>query len=134
MSKRNYAKRTKSTSRKTYADYIAFREEALSKGIQLRTAMSKTEFEQYYNRIANAKKAGEIKSSPWQYIKSKQRLLSGKQAKTMAKALTEMNRRNGIDQKVKTADAYKLGLADIYVVGAFIQETKEEGLYGGRYE
>lgn len=141
MSKRKYATRTKSTSRKTYEEYLLMREEQLSKGIQLKEAMSKQSYAMYYNRIANAKKAGEIKSSPWQYIKSKERLLSSKQAKVFAKALTEKRLEEankfalvGNFKKATVSEVYRLGTAEIQAIGAYINKTKETGLYGGDYE
>lgn len=134
MSKRNYSKRTKSTNRKTYTDYMAFREEQLSKGIQLKDAMSEVEFNAVYSQVAKAKKAGQIKSSPWQYLKSKERLLSSKQAKIFKMAVNQMNKDNGLENKIKLSDVYKLNISDIHLIGEYINANKQPGIFGGDYE
>ena len=48
---RKYSKRTKSTARKDYKDYIQMRVELENKGYELKSAMSKVQFENYYNSL-----------------------------------------------------------------------------------
>ena len=58
---RQYKKRTASTKRKTYVDYISARAELAAKGYQLRKALSPGSFEEKYEGIRRRKKVGEIK-------------------------------------------------------------------------
>ena len=57
-----YSKRTKSTARKTYQDYLEARAQLEAKGIELNTIMTEKSFEAVYDRYLKAKKSGEIKS------------------------------------------------------------------------
>ena len=57
-----YSKRTKSTARKTYQDYLEARTQLEAKGIELNTIMTEKSFEAVYDRYLKAKKSGEIKS------------------------------------------------------------------------
>ena len=59
---RKYTKRTKSTNRKTYADYLNYRAEQEAKGYVLRNVMTKDQFENYYDHLIEAKKSGDLKS------------------------------------------------------------------------
>ena len=75
---RTYKKRTKTTSAKTYQDYLRERQILESKGYVLKDKMSLSAFTEYYGRLRIAKREGEIKSQPWQYLMSKERYLSRK--------------------------------------------------------
>ena len=152
-----YSKRTKSTARKTYQDYLEARAQLEAKGIELNTIMTKKSFEAVYDRYLEAKKAGEIKSQAWQHLLSKERLVSKAQAKVFAIAQTEKNKEAAIVEldkikdylsdkeyqkklkkiaKMKTTmkEAYTFDIDKIRELGAYIAETKETGLYGGKYE
>ena len=59
---RKYTKRIKSTGRKTYADYLNYRSEQEAKGYVLQDVMTKDQFENYYDHLIEAKKAGDLKS------------------------------------------------------------------------
>lgn len=126
---RQYKKRTKTTTSKTYSDYLNKRSELQAKGIVLKDAMTKNEFENYYALLKNAKKAGEIKSQPWQYLVMKERLVTNKQAKVMAKAASDM-----LGRKIKVKEIYGMDYAAIADIGYYINQTKQSGLYGGDYE
>lgn len=127
MSKRNYSKRTKSTNRKTYADYIAYREEQLSKGIQLRKAMSEGQFNAVYDQYARAKRRGKIKSSPWQHLKQKERLISSrKQAKLVQKSFELIS---GGQNKPTLSAMYKLNEDELAAIAQFFEMTKSSELY-----
>ena len=99
---RKYSKRTKSTSRKDYKDYIQMRAELESKGYELKAAMSKEQFENFY---------------------------SNRQVKVLANAASKMYNR-----KVTQQDIYKMSPQQITDIGAFINLTKQTGIYGGDYE
>lgn len=154
---RTYKKRTKSTSSKTYTDYIRARKEMEAKGYVLKEEMSPKAFKEYYDKLKIAKKTGEIKSQPWQTLLSKERYLSRKQAKTFALADTEirreqalydlmqkkdtltanqftkeLNKINKIETKIK--DAYSFNKDKVAIIGGFINQTKDTGVYGGDYE
>ena len=154
---RKYSKRTKSTARKTYQDYLEARAQLEAKGIELNTIMTKKSFEAVYDRYLEAKKAGEIKSQAWQHLLSKERLISKAQAKNFAIAQTEKNKEAAIVEldkikdslsdkeyqkklnkisKMKTTmkEVYTFDIDKIRELGAYITETKETGLYGGKYE
>lgn len=75
---RAYAKRTKSTAAKTYRDYIRDRKVLERKGVVLTDPMTKVVFEERYSELNKAKKAGKIKSQPYQELMSKERLLSAR--------------------------------------------------------
>lgn len=154
---RKYSKRTKSTARKTYQDYLEARTKLEAKGIELNTIMSKKTFEVVYDRYLKAKKSGEIKSQAWQHLLSKERLISKAQAKVFALAQTEVNKEAAIIEldnikdsltdkeyqkrlkkifKIKTTmkEAYTFDINKIRELGTYISENKETGLYGGKYE
>lgn len=154
---RKYSKRRSSTSAKTYQDYLNERQKLLDKGYYLKDKMSKQSFENYYDRIREAKRSGEIKSQPWQYLISKEKYISAKQAKTFALARTEKEQRIAREKlesikdiitprefekelkainKIKYTAKAAQRFTDIEIqqLGAFITATKAEGLYGGDYE
>lgn len=154
---RKYSKRIKSTARKTYQDYLEARAQLEAKGIELNTIMSKKSFEAVYDRYLEAKKSGEIKSQAWQHLLSKERLISKAQAKVFAIAQTEMDKEAAIidlnnvkdslsdkeyqkrlnkisKMKITMKEAYTFDIDKIRELGAYIAETKETGLYGGKYE
>ena len=58
---RTYKKRTKTTSAKTYQDYLRERQILESKGYVLKDKMSLSAFTEYYGRLRIAKREGEIK-------------------------------------------------------------------------
>lgn len=154
---RTYKKRTKTTSAKTYQDYLRERQILESKGYVLKDKMSLRAFTEYYEKVRIAKRVGEIKSQPWQYLMSKERYLSRKQAKTFAIADTEirreqalydlmqrkdtlspsqftkeLNKINKIETKIK--DTYSFNKDKVAIIGGFINRTKDTGVYGGDYE
>ena len=127
---RKYSKRTKSTARKDYNDYIQMRVELENKGYELKSAMSKVQFENYYNSLREAKKNGEIKSQPWAELKKRERFVhSNRQVKVLANAASRL-----YDRKVTQQDIYKMSPSQITDIGAFINLTKQTGIYGGDYE
>lgn len=127
---RKYSKRTKSTARKDYRDYIQMRVELESKGYELKSAMSKDQFENYYNSLREAKKNGEIKSQPWAELKKRERFIhSNRQVKVLANAASRL-----YDRKVTQQDIYKMSPSQITDIGTFINLTKRTGIYGGDYE
>lgn len=126
---RKYSKRTKSTKRKTYNDYLKARAELEAKGYALEDVLSKSDFEFYYNRYAIEKKTGKIKSSPFQELMRREKLLSTKQAKNFAIAYEEK-----FGEKITLKKAKSLKIDLIRELGAYITATKATGLYGGDYE
>lgn len=148
---RKYKKRTASTKRKTYVDYILARAELEAKGYQLRKELSPESFEAKYERLARAKKAGEIKSQPWDVLMRRERLLiSNAQAKNVRLAHIELlkeqlpadkksEKYKQIMQEIKdfrrtVNNVYKLSQGDIDAAFEYIEANKEEGLFGGDYE
>lgn len=126
---RSYKKRTKSTRAKTYADYLAFREEAAKKGYMLKDVMSKQQFENYYSRLREAKRRGEIKSQPWAELKRRERFVHWNNVQNLAKAATNM-----LGTKVTTQDIYHMDRDEVKKIGEYLNATKYTGLYGGDYE
>lgn len=126
---RTYKKRTKVTSRKTYKDYLMERKKLIDKGYYLHDAMSEESFNEYYAIVREARKKGEIKSSAWQYLMSRERYISYKQAKVFAQAASEMT-----GKKVSRQQVLRFNKDKINELGAYINLTKETGLYGGQYE
>ena len=127
---RKYSKRTKSTARKDYNDYIQMRVELENKGYELKSAMSKDQFENYYNSLREAKKNGEIKSQPWAELKKRERFVhSNRQVKVLANAASRL-----YNKKVTQQDIYKMSPSQITDIGVFINLTKQTGIYGGDYE
>ena len=111
---RTYKKRTKSTKSKTYKEYLEMRKELAGKGYELK----------------EAKKRGDIKSSPWAELKRRERYITSvKQARVFLKAAEE---RYG--EKFTLAEIYSMTPAQIHLLGDFINRTKDTGLYGGSYE
>ena len=148
---RKYKKRTASTKRKTYVDYILARAELAAKGYQLRKALSPESFKEKYELLRNAKKAGEIKSQPWDVLMRRERLLiSNAQAKNVRLAHIEIlkaslpadeksQKYKQIMQEIKdfrrnVGNVYKLSQGDIDAAFEYIEAHKEEGLFGGDYE
>lgn len=127
---RKYTKRTKSTSSKTYTEYLADRNKLEAKGYQLNTVMSKDQFENLYSTLKEARKAGELKSQPYQELLRRERYLaSNKQVKVLAKAASILYGKKWTQQMIYRADP--LIIAEI---GAYINKTKSSGIYGGDYE
>ena len=126
---RSYKKRTKSTKAKTYEDYLEFRAEASKKGYMLKDALSNQQFENYYQRLREAKRRGEIKSQPWAELKRRERFVHWNNVQNLAKAATEKYKR-----KVTVQDIYRMDREEIKEIGKFLNETKTTGLYGGDYE
>lgn len=126
---RKYAKRTKSTQSKTYNDYLMERAKLEDQGYILHDAMTKREFESYYERLKAAKREGEIKSSPWQELKRRERYITRKQAKIFQQAEYEKT-----GNKITLKQAQMLDKDRIKELGKFINDTKSSGLYGGDYE
>ena len=126
---RSYKKRTKSTKAKTYEDYLAFREESSKKGYMLKDVMSKQQFENYYKRLREAKRRGEIKSQPWAELKRRERFVHWNNVQNLAKAATYKYKR-----KVTAQDIYHMDREEIKQIGEYLNATKHTGLYGGDYE
>ena len=127
---RKYTKRTKSTASKTYTEYLADRNKLEAKGYQLNTVMSKDQFENLYSTLKEARKAGELKSQPYQELLRRERYLaSNKQVKVLAKAASILYGKKWTQQMIYRADP--LIIAE---VGAYINKTKSSGIYGGDYE
>lgn len=137
---RKYAKRTKSTARKTYADYLFERQKLEQKGYILKQAMDEENFNNQYERMIKGKKAGEIKSQPFQELMRRERKMSAKRARIFQKAYEEYYSQDQfkdtkyIKKKITLKEAQKLPTKEITALGAFINKTKSTGLYGGDYE
>lgn len=127
---RTYKKRTKSTKSKTYKEYLEMRKELASKGYELKDVLSERQFKEAYDMLKEAKKRGDIKSSPWAELKRRERYITSvKQARVFVKAAEE---RYG--EKFTLAEIYSMTPAQIHLLGDFINRTKDLGLYGGSYE
>lgn len=127
---RTYKKRTKSTKSKTYKEYLEMRKELASKGYELKDVLSERQFKEAYDMLKEAKKRGDIKSSPWAELKRRERYITSvKQARVFVKAAEE---RYG--EKYTLAEIYSMTPAQIHLLGDFINRTKDLGLYGGSYE
>lgn len=126
---RKYSKRTKKTSRKTYQDYLNERASLEIKGYKLKEQMSEESFIQYYDRLIQAKKEGEIKSGAWQTLLEKEKYVSYKQAKVMKLAFE-----NKYGTEITTRYIRSMTLEQMKDVWAWIYKTKEKGIYGGHYE
>lgn len=127
---RTYKKRTKSTKSKTYKEYLEMRKELAGKGYELKEVLSERQFKEAYDMLKEAKKRGDIKSSPWAELKRRERYITSvKQARVFVKAAEE---RYG--EKFTLAQIYSMTPAQITLLGDFINRTKDTGLYGGSYE
>lgn len=126
---RKYSKRTKSTQSKSYKDYLFERAKLEEKGYYLHPVMSKEEFENEYERFKQAKKAGEIKSQPFQELMRREKYITRKQAKIFQQAEYEMSHKKVTLKQVQQFDSDKIS-----VLGTYINRTKVTGLYGGDYE
>lgn len=125
---RNYKKRTKSTQRKTYADYIQMRSDLESKGYTLQDVMSKESFEEAYENLRNAKRAGEIKSQPWAELKRREAYMFGdKRLKIFRAYAQEMT-----GEYVSIGEVKRYSKEQIAALGQFI--SANNGLFGGKYE
>ena len=117
----------------------------------MRKALSPGSFEEKYERLRGAKKAGEIKSQPWDVLMRRERLLiSNAQAKNVRLAHIEIlkaslpadkksSKYKKIMQEIKdfrrnVGNVYKLSQGDIDAAFDYIEANKEEGLFGGNYE
>lgn len=98
---RVYAKRTKPTSAKTYRDYLVERSKLEDKGIVLKEVMTERSFNEAYKLLRTAKRAGEIKSQPFQELMRKERYLTTKQAKVLAKVNDELVKQIKIVKQAK---------------------------------
>lgn len=126
---RKYSKRTKSTTRKTYKDYLDFRQEQVNKGYVLQDEMSESSFNELYDRLISAKKNKEIKSGAWQELKKRERYdYSSKRIDNLIVAAREMG--NPMTRK-QILTSSRQQIDSLY---AYIAVTKESGLYGGNYE
>ena len=169
---RKYSKRTKSTARKTYQQYLEAREKLGYKvntinergqktkslvRYGLHEAMNERQFNALYDRLLQAKKAGEIKSQAFQELMRREKLLSTKQARVFAiaqqeklkeEAITALNRvkdrlsereykaelRRINSDKVTIREALTFDIETIRELAVYIEATKETGIYGGDYE
>ena len=115
---RKYSKRTKKTSRKTYQDYLNERASLEIKGYKLKEQMSEESFIQYYDRLIQAKKEGEIKSGAWQTLLEKEKYVSYKQAKVMKLAFE-----NKYGTEITTRYIRSMTLEQMKDVWAWIYKT-----------
>ena len=131
---RKYSKRTKSTKSKSYEDYLNMRRDLEGKGYVLKEQMSRKSFESYYDRLKEAKRAGEIKSQPWQYLKSKETYLSEGQAKALSIASKDMVKK-GLASNSFTKDQIKKMATSqtIYNIGIYLNSNADV-LFSGNYE
>lgn len=152
---RSYRKRTQSTAQKTYKDYLEVREEYLKKGYHLKTEMAEEEFNSYYGLLRESARNGELKHSPWQELKAREKKTSSKQATKLAQAATEMKKEEALKKlnsklglskeqydkeyakiqkiKVSRVSIFKTSKEVIATYGAYLNKTKGDGLYGGNY-
>ena len=126
---RKYKKRTTSSKLKTYKDYLSERKKLRDRGIVLKDQMNKESFEQLYYRVRQARRTGEIKSQPWQYLISNERYVARNQARNLAKAATNLYGEKFTQQMI-----YRLNKAQIREIGDYLNINKQSGLYGGKYE
>lgn len=126
---RKYSKRTKKTSRKTYQDYLQERASLEIKGYKLKEQMTEKSFTQFYDRLIQAKREGEIKSGAWQTLLEKEKYVSNNQAKVMKIAFE-----NKYGTKITTRDVRSMTLEQMKDIWAWIYKTKQTGIYGGHYE
>ena len=130
---RKYTKRTKSTKRKTYDDYLAYREQQEAKGYQLQDLMKKDQFEEYYNYLIEAKKAGEIKSGAWQELKRQERYEHSRaRLENLKIASRELGLNNGKGYSRK--QILQLSPDNLNNLYLYIAANKASGLFGGHYE
>lgn len=88
---RKYKGNRKSVKAKTYEDYLAARQQYIDKGFNVRSALSKEAFDQVYKALREARNAGEITTSAWDYLMKHQRyVVSGKQARNYQKAYKKL--------------------------------------------
>lgn len=152
---RSYKKREKTTAQKTYQDYLEVRKEYLNKGYYIKDKMSEEEFNSYYGVLREAAREGELKHSPWQELKAREKKTSSKQATKLAQAATEMKKEEALKKlnsklglskeqydkeyakiqkiKVSRVSIFKTSKEVIATYGAYLNKTKESGLYGGNY-
>lgn len=127
---RKYKKNRKSVKAKTYKDYLEARQQYIDKGFNVKSALSKGAFDQVYKALREARNAGEINTSAWDYLIKHQRYVgSGKQARNFQKAYKMVYGRG-----ITLSGVYKLDTKTIQELSEFITEHKEEGIFGGDYE
>ena len=125
-----YKKRTKSTKRKSYKDYLDYRAEQIAKGYTLKDLMSEAAFNEYYDILQEAKRSGEIKSGAWQTLKRMERYeASEKRIRVLQKAIEN---RSGV--ALSRSKILKLPKSELESLYAYINMTKHTGIYGGDYE
>lgn len=127
---RKYKENRKSVKAKTYKDYLEARQQYIDKGFNVKSALSKGAFDQVYKALREARNAGEINTSAWDYLIKHQRyVVSGKQARNFQKAYKMVYGRG-----ITLSGVYKLDTKTIQELSEFITEHKEEGIFGGAYE
>lgn len=127
---RKYKENRKSVKAKTYKDYLAARQQYIDKGFNVRSALSKEAFEQVYTALRMARNTGELKTSAWDHLMKHQRyVVSGKQARNFQKAYKMVYGRG-----ITLSGVYKLDTKTIQELSEYIDEHKEEGIFGGDYE
>ena len=127
---RKYKENRKSVKAKTYKDYLEARQQYIDKGFNVKSALSKGAFDQVYKALREARNAGEINTSAWDYLIKHQRyVVSGKQARNFQKAYKMVYGRG-----ITLSGVYKLDTKTIQELSEFITEHKEEGIFGGDYE
>lgn len=127
---RKYKENRKSVKAKTYKDYLAARQQYIDEGYNVKRALSKEAFDQVYKALREARNAGEIKTSAWDYLIKHQRyVVSGKQARNFQKAYKRVYGRG-----ITLSGVYKLDTKTIQELSEYIDDHKEEGIFGGDYE
>ena len=127
---RKYKENRKSVKAKTYKDYLAARQQYIDKGFNVKGALSKEAFDQVYAALRMARNAGELKTSAWDHLMKHQRyVVSGKQARNFQKAYKMVYGRG-----ITLSGVYKLDTKTIQELSEYIDEHKEEGIFGGDYE
>lgn len=127
---RKYKENRKSVKAKTYKDYLEARQQYIDKGFNVKSALSKGAFDQVYKALREARNAGEINTSAWDYLIKHQRyVVSGKQARNFQKAYKMVYGRG-----ITLSGVYKLDTKTIQELSEFITDHKEEGIFGGYYE
>ena len=127
---RKYKENRKSVKAKTYEDYLEARQQYIDKGFNVKSALSEGAFDRVYKALRKARNVGEINTSAWDYLIKHQRyVVSGKQARNFQKAYKMVYGRG-----ITLSGVYKLDKKTIQELTEFIDDHKEEGIFGGDYE
>lgn len=129
--KRSYKKRTASTKAKSYEEYLEARKVLEDKGIRLKDVLTRRAYEEVYKTLSIAKREKEISSQPFQELMRRQRYLTPKQARVMAKAYSDMT-----GSKFTYKDAVGFDPKTVGEIGRYMNSLSDDkrSLYGGNYE